>query len=78
VIILDTNVISALMRREPDRVVVEWLDARPAESFWTTSISIFEVRFGIEILSPGRRREMLERFWQASGRWTGASRFNFR
>lgn len=59
-IVLDTNVVSALMRREPDPTVVKWLDGLPAESVWTTSITVFEVRLGLEILAAGRRRRQLE------------------
>ena len=59
-ILLDTNVISALMQREADPAVVAWLDNQPAESIWTTSITVFEVRFGLEILATGRRRRSLE------------------
>lgn len=59
-ILLDTNVVSALMRRDSDTDVVAWLDDQPAESIWTTSITIFEVRTGLELLKPGRRRQQLE------------------
>lgn len=59
-ILLDTNVVSALMRREQDPVVVGWLDSLPAESVWTTSITVFEVRFGLELLAAGGRRKSLE------------------
>jgi toxin FitB len=59
-ILLDTNVLSALMLREPDPTVVEWLDARPAESIWTTAVTVFEIRTGLELLEPGRRRAQLE------------------
>jgi toxin FitB len=59
-ILLDTNVVSALMQREPDPAVVEWLDRQPAESVWTTTITVFEVRFGLELLADGRRRRLLE------------------
>ena len=59
-IILDTNVISALMRSEPDPVVVRWLDGLPPESLWTTAITVFEVRLGLEVLAAGRRRRLLE------------------
>ena len=59
-IILDTNVISALMRHEPDPLVSEWLDGLPSESIWTTSVTVFEVRLGLEILPAGRRRRQLE------------------
>jgi len=60
VIVLDTNVVSALMRREPDPAVVVWLDSLPPESVWTTSVTVFEVRLGLEILAAGRRRHHLE------------------
>ncbi|HVR39223.1 MAG TPA: type II toxin-antitoxin system VapC family toxin [Thermoanaerobaculia bacterium] len=59
-ILLNTNVLSTIMRSEPDISVLSWLDSVPAESIWTTSITVFEVRFGIEILEAGRRRRALE------------------
>lgn len=64
-ILLDTNVISALMRRDPDAAVVSWLDAQAAESIWTTSITVFEVKTGLHLLTPGRRRRNLERAFDA-------------
>jgi predicted nucleic acid-binding protein len=66
VIILDTNVISALMRSEPDPAVVRWLDALPPESLWTTAITVFEVRLGLEVLAAGRRRRLLEAAFAAA------------
>lgn len=59
-ILLDTNVLSALMRREADPGVVAWLDALPPESIWTTSVTVFEIRLGLEILADGRRKKTLE------------------
>ena len=59
-IILDTNVLSALMRASPDASVVAWLDRQPAESVWITSITLFEARFGLALLPKGRRRQSLE------------------
>jgi toxin FitB len=60
VIILDTNVLGALMRTVPDPAVVVWLDRQPADSVWLTSITIFETRFGLALLPSGRRRQALE------------------
>jgi predicted nucleic acid-binding protein len=60
VIVLDTNVLSALMQRQPDPVVVAWLDRQPSESVWTTAITVFEIQFGLELLAAGRRRHQLE------------------
>jgi predicted nucleic acid-binding protein len=60
VILLDTNVISALMHRDPEPLVVAWLDTLPPESVWTTSITVFEIRFGLELMAEGRPRRTLE------------------
>jgi predicted nucleic acid-binding protein len=60
-VILDTNVLSALMRERPDTAVVAWLDRLPSESVWTTAVTAFEIRFGLEIMAKGRRRSRLER-----------------
>src|SRR4051794_16576830 len=46
------------MRPEP--VVVEWLNGLPPESIWTTSVTVFEVRLGLELLAEGKRRRQLE------------------
>lgn len=59
-ILLDTNVISAFMKPESDAVAASWLDTQPPESIWTTAITVFEIRAGLEILAPGRRRQSLE------------------
>jgi predicted nucleic acid-binding protein len=59
-IILDTNVISAVMRQDANPVVVGWLDRQPGESVWMTAVTVFEVHFGLELLAQGRRRRQLE------------------
>jgi len=59
VIILDTNVLSALMRKAPDAAVVAWLDHQPAESIWITSVTLFEVHLGLALLPDGKRRAAL-------------------
>ena len=58
-IILDTNVLSALMRKLPDAAVVRWLDRQPAESIWITSVTLFEARLGLALLPDGKRRAAL-------------------
>ena len=59
-IILDTNVLSALMRQSPELPVVEWLDQQQADSVWITSVTLFEARFGLAVLPKGKRRQSLE------------------
>ena len=58
-IILDTNVLSAVMQQEPDKKVVAWLDQQPRTSIWTTSLTLLEVRFGLQIMATGKRRSLL-------------------
>lgn len=59
-IILDTNVLSALLQQQPDPQVVAWLDDQPAESIWLSSITVFEARYGLALLPAGRRKDLLE------------------
>ena len=58
-ILLDTNVLSALMRRSPDREVVTWLDGQAPTAVWTTSITLSEIRFRLQLMATGRRRTLL-------------------
>jgi len=58
-ILLDTNVVSEPLRQAPDRCVVEWLDAQPIETLFLSSITVAELRAGIALLAPGRRRQRL-------------------
>jgi predicted nucleic acid-binding protein len=60
-ILLDTNVLSALMQSAPEAAVIDWLDRQPADSVWLTSVTVFEARFGLALLPKGRRRLRLER-----------------
>ena len=57
-IILDSNVISELMRPRPDQKVIAWLDRQARSSIWTTSITLFEVDFGLQIMPLGKRRDL--------------------
>lgn len=63
-IVLDSNVISELMRPSPNPVVVSWLDQQPAHSIWTTSISIFEIHMGLCLLPKGKKRQKLETIFE--------------
>jgi predicted nucleic acid-binding protein len=63
VIVLDTNVLSALMRPERNEAVVAWSDQQPAAQLWTTSFSLMEIRTGLLLMSDGRRRaDLVEGF----------------
>ena len=64
-IILDTDVLSALMRAKPDPAVVTWLDRQPDSSIWTTSITVMEIRYGLQSMPAGRRRESMTQALEA-------------
>jgi predicted nucleic acid-binding protein len=53
-IILDTNVLSAVMASET--AVVAWLDRQSSSSVWTTSVTVYEIRSGLMAMPAGRRR----------------------
>lgn len=55
-IVLDTNVLSELMRPEPDARVIDWLDRQNAISVTISAITIAEILYGIERLPDGRRK----------------------
>ena len=59
-IILDTNVISEVLKPRPSADVCEWLDSQPEISLWTTSVTVFELWYGVRLLEQGRRRSALE------------------
>jgi predicted nucleic acid-binding protein len=63
-IVLDTNVLSALMRPSADQKVVGWLDKQPRSSIWTTSVTILEICFGLQILLLGKRRTILNQAFE--------------
>jgi hypothetical protein len=58
-IVLDTNVLSALMRDVPEKEIEDWLDRQPRTSIWITSITVFELYFGLQIMAAGKRRSAL-------------------
>ena len=63
-IILDTNILSAVMQEKGDRTIVAWLDRQAWESIWTTAITVFEIRLGLSTLTKGKRRVKLEEAFQ--------------
>ena len=65
-IILDTDVLSDLMRDRPGHAVEQWLDRQPRTSIWTTSVTIMEIRFGLAVMPLGRRRAGLQREFEAT------------
>jgi predicted nucleic acid-binding protein len=59
-IILDTNVLSELMRPAPARKVIAWFAEHPASGLYTTTLTVAEVLTGIALLPRGKRRAQLD------------------
>jgi predicted nucleic acid-binding protein len=60
-VILDTNVVSELMREAPHPVVLRWLRGQKTGHLHLTSLTVAEIRRGLELLPEGRRRKALEK-----------------
>lgn len=59
-ILLDTNVISEPLRREPEPRVIQWIDAQLLETLYLSTITVAELRAGIALLPAGKRRTGLQ------------------
>ena len=59
-ILLDTNVVSEMMRLEPASNVKAWFDAQIAETLYLSSVTCAELWLGIALLPPGKRRQNLD------------------
>ncbi len=55
--VLDTNVVSEIMRQKPDAAVLAWLDQRAPSDLWLTSINAAELMVGVALLPNGARRQ---------------------
>jgi predicted nucleic acid-binding protein len=58
-VLLDTNVVSELMRPESSPVVLKWLSRQQAPELYSSSVSLAEIFYGIELLAAGKRRNDL-------------------
>ena len=58
-VVIDTNIVSELMRAEPSAEVLAWMDDRPPRELFVTAVTEAEVRTGIALLPEGRRRRGL-------------------
>ena len=60
--LLDTNVISEVVKRKPDKRVIAWLNELPVDALFVSVLTLGEIRKGVERLGDGKRREKL-RLW---------------
>ena len=57
--LLDTNVLSELRRRRPEPKVIAFISAQPLELLYVSTVTLAEIRFGIELVSDANRRAEL-------------------
>lgn len=62
--LIDTNVLSEFNRRDPEPKVIRWLEAAENESLHTSVLTLGEIRMGIELLPPSKKRTRLEQWFQ--------------
>jgi predicted nucleic acid-binding protein len=60
--LIDTNIVSEWVKPRPDAGIVSWLDEVDEDRVFLSVVSLAEIRFGIERLAPGRRRNRLDRW----------------
>ncbi|MEU7477459.1 type II toxin-antitoxin system VapC family toxin [Lentzea sp. NPDC042327] len=58
-IVLDTNVVSELMRQVPNDEVVRWVDRYPADEVFITAVTAAELAYGVERMPDGQRKSAL-------------------
>jgi hypothetical protein len=65
-VLLDTNVISEIMLPAPHPRVLRWLDQQPPQSIWITTVTLYEIRYGLQSMPAGKKQTallaMLERW----------------
>ena len=59
-ILLDTNVVSEPLRPAPDARVIQWIDAQQLETLFLSAITVAELRAGVALLPPSKRRTGLQ------------------
>ncbi len=65
-IVLDTNVVSEIMLPAPNPRVLRWLDQQPSQSIWITAVTLYELRYGLQLMPAGKKQTAL---LTLLGRW---------
>ena len=59
-IVLDTNVVSAMMRPSPEPAVIDWLNRQETAALYLSTITLAEIGYGLQAMPDGKRRRSLE------------------
>lgn len=64
-ILLDTNVVSALMNDPPDPAVLSWINRQPRSAIWMTAVTVLEIEWGLKTMPVGNKRERLTAVYES-------------
>jgi predicted nucleic acid-binding protein len=64
-VLLDTNVLSELLRARPDATVLAWVASQPANGLFVSAVTQAEMMLGARLLPAGKRRQRLEKALEA-------------
>lgn len=59
-ILIDTNIISEMMKPSPDANVLNWIDGQEVAKLFISTVTLAEISYGLNVLPSGKRRESLE------------------
>lgn len=59
-ILIDTNIVSEMMKSAPDAKVIQWIDQQDTLQLYIATITIAEIAYGLHVLPAGSRRQLLE------------------
>jgi predicted nucleic acid-binding protein len=59
-IILDTNIVSEMMKESPDQAVADWFKNQDNDQLYITVLTVAEIKYGISLLPEGKRKETLD------------------
>lgn len=60
-ILIDTNVVSEMMKPSPNKIVLDWIDNQEVDELFISTITLAEISYGLNVLPDGQRRDYLER-----------------
>lgn len=59
-ILIDTNILSEMMKPFPDTAVLKWIDKQEITQMFISTVTLAEISYGLHVLPEGKRRENLE------------------
>ena len=65
-ILMDTNIISEMMKTSPAQHALDWLDQQVSSELYVSTITVAEISYGLHVLAKGKRRRLLEQTFEST------------